>query len=167
MVSAYCLFQSLSACHISNATHELASYAACTPVPDLLQVYLTHVSSTEAECHLPAEVCLFCTAPGHLFIDCLIKPHVQCWILIPKSCQWSHQSILHYRRSLVNGQPLIFHLIRHGTALSSCCLEHKAMDECVEDLIINLTACFQVLLCGQKQWKSPLLHYIYILHLVI
>lgn len=59
---------------MSKATHQLASHSACTPVPDLLQVDLTCVSRTEAECYLPAGLCLFCAAPGHFIIDCLIKP---------------------------------------------------------------------------------------------
>ncbi|KAL0149750.1 hypothetical protein M9458_054940, partial [Cirrhinus mrigala] len=66
--------QRLAACQPPVTAPQSASVAACTPVPEPMQMDSTRLSRTERNRRITLGLCLYCGQNGHLIRNCPIRP---------------------------------------------------------------------------------------------
>ncbi|KAI2655942.1 Transposon Tf2-8 polyprotein [Labeo rohita] len=66
--------QQLAACQPPVTAPQSASVAACTPVPEPMQMDSTRLSRTERNRRITLGLCLYCGQNGHLIRNCPIRP---------------------------------------------------------------------------------------------
>ncbi len=66
--------QHLSACHFTEATHQPASPANGSPVPEPMQLDMSRLSPRERSRRWTAGLCLYCASSDHFIQSCPIKP---------------------------------------------------------------------------------------------
>ncbi|KAL0159061.1 hypothetical protein M9458_047137, partial [Cirrhinus mrigala] len=66
--------QRLAACQPPVTAPQSASLAACSPVPEPMQVDSTRLSRTERNHRISLGLCLYCGHQGHLICNCPVRP---------------------------------------------------------------------------------------------
>ncbi len=77
MQKAVKISQRLTACQSDITAYSASSPAACSPVPEPMQVDTNRLSSTECAQRLATGLCLYCRVPGHLIRVCPSYPPCQ------------------------------------------------------------------------------------------
>ncbi|KAI2653687.1 Retrotransposon-derived protein PEG10 [Labeo rohita] len=86
--------QRLAACQPSETAPQSAMVAACSPVPEPMQIDSSRLSRTERQCRITSGLCLYCGTPGHFLRNCPVRPPRPVMSTIQSDIETAQQTLI-------------------------------------------------------------------------